>query len=55
MVASTAKISKLIHHAGRRRVNSEVRNVALAWIGGVLFTGLLCLICYLLGITPAVD
>jgi UrcA family protein len=53
MVASTSKISNLIHDAGTSRVNSEVRSAALVWVISLLGTALLAFIVCLLGITPA--
>jgi len=53
MVASTSKMSKLIHGAGTSKVNSDVRSAALFWIVSLLFTGLLAIVVSMLGITPA--
>jgi UrcA family protein len=53
MVASTSKISSLVHGAEVTRANSAVRSAVLIWIVSLLFTGLLALVVCLLGIDVA--
>jgi hypothetical protein len=53
MVASTSKISNLIHETGTSKVNSEARTAVRVAIISLLATALLAFIVCLLGITPA--